>query len=87
MQLGVGVDDADEGHVVEIEAFGDHLSAEQHRRLGRAEALEQLLVRAFGRGGVGVHADDGHLGPHPRHAVQERAQIRFHPLRASTELL
>ena len=70
LQLRVGVDDAHQGDVVEVKALRDHLRAEQHRRLRRRELLEQALVRPLPAGGVGVHADDGHARPHPRHGAQ-----------------
>ena len=69
MQLGVGVDNAHERHIVEVEALRDHLRAQKHGRVRRGELLEQRLVRAFRLGGVGVHADDGHARTHPGHAV------------------
>ena len=87
VQLGVGVNDAHEGHIVEIEAFGDHLGAQKHRRFRRTETLEQFLVRALGRSSVGVHADNRHSRPHPGHLVEQRPQICLDSLRASTELL
>ena len=43
MQLGVGVDDAHQRDVVEIESLGDHLGAEQHRGIGGGEFLEKGL--------------------------------------------
>ena len=73
--------------IVEVKALRDHLRAEQHRRLRRRELLEQALVRPLPAGGVGIHADDGHARPHPRHGVERAAQLVFHPLRSRAELL
>ena len=87
MQLGVGVDDAHQRDVVEIEPLGDHLGAEQHGGIGGGERFQQGLVGAFGLGGVGVHADDGNGWPHTGQPVQELAQLGFHTLGAGAELL
>ena len=61
VQLRIGVDDAHEGHIVEVEPLRDHLRAEQHGHRRGGELLEEALVIALVRGRVGVHADDGNV--------------------------
>ena len=87
LQLRVGVDDAHERDVVEVKALRNHLRTQQHGGVGSGELLEQALVRAFAAGGVGVHADDGHIRPHALHTVKHHAQLGFHALRSRAELL
>ena len=58
----VRVHDADERHAREVEAFGDHLRAQQDVRLAPPEAVEQLAVRAAARRGVEVHPEDARRG-------------------------
>ena len=59
---GVGVDDADQRHVREVEPLGDHLRAEQDVDLAGRNAREHALVAAGRAHGVGVHARRRGLG-------------------------
>jgi hypothetical protein len=54
----VGVEDADEGDVGEVESFGDHLGAEENVDLFGAEVAEGVAEGVFSAGGVGVEAGD-----------------------------
>ncbi len=81
LERGVGVDDAHQRDVGEVEALRNHLRAQQHRARRGSELLQQLFVRALGRGGVGVHAH--HAGAFG----QQRLQLRLHALGARAEFL
>jgi len=54
----VGIEDADEGDVGEVEPFGDHLGAEEDVDLFGAEVAEGVAEGVFSAGGVGVEAGD-----------------------------
>lgn len=54
----VGVEDADEGDVGEVESFGDHLSAEEDVDFFGAEVAEGVAEGVFSSSGVGVEAGD-----------------------------
>ena len=74
VQLGVGVDDAHQRDVVEIEPLGDHLGAEQHGGIGGGERFQQGLVGAFGLGGVGT-VSYTHLRREPERADGVVAEV------------
>ena len=60
-QADVGQHHSDECHERQIEAFGDHLGADQHIRLLVDKALQEL-IGATGAGRVFVPAHDARLG-------------------------
>ena len=62
MESDVGLDDADEGDLGEIESLGDHLGADEDVEFAGAELFEDALVGVLGGHGVGVHARDAGLG-------------------------
>ena len=87
VQLRVGVDDADQGDILEVKALRNHLRAQKHGGLCLAEFLKKALVGALSAGGVGIHADDGHFPAKPLEAVDEHAKISLDALGARAELL
>ncbi len=54
----VGIEDADECDVGEVEAFGDHLGAEEDVDLFGTEVAKGVAESVFSAGGVGVEARD-----------------------------
>ena len=58
----VGVEDAGEGDVGEIEAFGDHLGAEEDVDLAGFEGAECFADGTFLSGGVGVESGEAGFG-------------------------
>ena len=60
LQGRVGVEDRAQRHLGEVVPLGDHLGADEHRRLGLAEGGEDAGVGAAAAGGVGVEPEDGH---------------------------
>ena len=52
----VRIEYADGGYVVEIQAFGDHLGADQDVRFALFKGADDALVRVFSACGVRVHA-------------------------------
>jgi len=54
----VGIEDADEGDVGEVEALGDHLGAEEDIDFLGAEVAEGIAEGVFSPGGIGVEAGD-----------------------------
>ncbi len=75
----VGVEHAHELHIGEIEAFGDHLRADQEIDLAAAKGVEGSLVIAGVVHGVGVHALDAQRG-------EFSEELIFRPLRALSEV-
>ena len=67
----VGVDDADEHDVGEVEPLGDHLRADEDLDLAGAEGVERPLVAAAGAHRVGVHPGDARPGEEPAHLLLE----------------
>jgi len=65
----VGVEDADELDVGEVEAFGDHLGADEEVEVSVAEVIEGLLVVGGVVHGVGVHALEADGGEFPEEFV------------------
>ena len=60
LESDVGVDDSDEGDAGEVEAFGDHLGADEDVDFTGAKGSEGFAECAFALHDVGVHAfDDG----------------------------
>ena len=57
-ERAVGGEDTDEGDIGEVEAFGNHLGAEEDVGLFGAEGGEEFVVAVAAGGGVGVHPDD-----------------------------
>ena len=80
MQRGIGVDDAHERHIVEIQTLRDHLRAQQHRARCLHKALKQLLVRAFRFRGVGIHANHGNIGKLFPETHDKRLKLRLNAL-------
>ena len=87
VQLRVGIDDADQGDVLEVKALRDHLRAQKHGGLRLTEFLKKTLVSALGTGGVSIHADDRHLPAKPLEAINEHAKVGLDALGARAELL
>ncbi len=54
----VGIEDADEGDVGEVESLGDHLGAEEDVDLLGTEIAEGVAEGVFSAGGVGVESGD-----------------------------
>ncbi len=62
VQAEVGMDDADEGDVGEVEAFGDHLGADEDVDAAEAEVGEDTAEVVLALEGIGVHAGDAGIG-------------------------
>ena len=58
MQREVGVDDADQRDVGEMQALGDHLRADEDVNLADAEVAQDAAVILLPFQGIGVHAHD-----------------------------
>lgn len=56
-ESGVGIDDADKPDVGEVEAFSDHLGADEDADFCAREAFEEFVELAAGLHGVAVDAD------------------------------
>jgi hypothetical protein len=69
VEAKVGVDDADEGDIGEVEPFGDHLGADEDVDLADAEGAEGLAVGFAPLHHVGVHPADDRFGEELRHHV------------------
>ena len=61
MQREVGVNDADERHVREMQALGNHLRADENVGLARAKIAEDFPVIVLALHRVGVHALDARM--------------------------
>lgn len=60
LESDIGIDDSDEGDPGEVEAFGDHLGADEDVDFTGAKGSKGFAERAFALHDVGVHAfDDG----------------------------
>ena len=55
---GVGVDDADQSHVREIETLGDHLRAQEELEVAFGEAVEDGEVVGGFADGIGIEAGE-----------------------------
>ncbi len=71
----VGIEHADERDVGEVEAFGDHLSADEDVELLGTELAQGVAQLVLALHGVGVHAGDAGLG-------EDLANDGLHPLGA-----
>ena len=69
MQRQVGVDDADQRHVREMQSLGDHLRADEDVDLAGAEIAEDAPVIVLALQDVGVHARDAGVGEELRQRV------------------
>ncbi len=63
-----------------IEAFGNHLRAEQNPHIAMPELFQRVVMTARGLHGVAVHPQDGDVG-------KERANLMLQPLGADTKNL
>ena len=60
MEREIGVDDSDKRDVRKMEAFRDHLRADEDVDLARAKSVQRFAVSVFARHRVGVHSpNDG----------------------------
>src|SRR6266478_4453157 len=55
MQCQVGVDDSDQGHVREMQAFGDHLRTDEDVDLAGAKISKGVAISFLTGHGIGVH--------------------------------
>jgi len=69
MQRQVGVNDAHQRHVREMQPLGDHLRADQDVYLADAEIAQRLPVIVLALHRVGVHAPDARVGEQFRQGV------------------
>ena len=69
MQAEVGINNADQGHVREVQSFGDHLGADEDVDLAGTEVAEDAAVILLALEGVGVHALDSRVGEKLREGV------------------
>ena len=61
VEHGVGIEDAHDGHLVEVEALGDHLGANEQVGTSGTEVADDALVGLARTGGVEVHTADAGL--------------------------
>src|SRR5262249_9687436 len=75
----VGVDDAHERHVGEVESLRDHLRPEEDVDLATAHAIEDLGVRPLGAGRIDIHARNARrgkaLGEHPLNLLRAEPSL------------
>ena len=67
MQRGVRTDDPHQGHARKVQAFGDHLRADQNVDFPAAERPERFVIRTLARHGVRIHARHPGRGKHLLH--------------------
>ena len=62
VQHRVGIQDAHDRHLFEVQSFGNHLRTDQEVALSRGEIMDQTFVGIARPGGVEVHAGNARLG-------------------------
>ena len=71
VQGEIGVDDPDQGDVGKVQAFRDHLGADEDVDLAGAKSVERFAVGVFAGHGVGVHSPNDGLG-------EDGGDVRLH---------
>src|SRR5580658_8574459 len=79
MDDAVGVQDADEVDMLEVQPFDDHLRADEDIDLLLFELLDQCVMRSFAAYAVYVHPRNAGFG-------EDRREMLFDPLRAKITL-
>lgn len=64
MESDVGIEDAHQGDVGKMQAFGNHLSADEEVDLLRLKGVKQITQGIFFAHGVGIDAGDAGSGKH-----------------------
>ena len=81
----VGIDHAHKRDLGKVEAFCDHLGAQQHGAIGGIELLKQLFVRVLSARGIGIHANNGDiLGKHLVQCVLDLLRTQAHFCQVAT---
>ena len=66
MQREIGVDDSDKRYIREMQAFRDHLCADENIDLAGAKISQRFAIRFLARHRIGVHAAHHRFGKNLR---------------------
>src|SRR6187401_1764192 len=75
MEREISVDNSDERDVRKVQAFGDHLRADQNIDLAAAKGAQSVAERVLPRHGIGIHPPNDRVR-------KELRDVRLHLLRA-----